>query len=233
MNSSEIIALKRETCGGIYSRFLRKSGFIPAVIYSKEGDNVLLSISDIKIMDLVSDFRFISRVHTLKVYECDDISKIRTSKQNVKEDLLSTLKPVEYNVIFKDAQFDPLSDKLNHLDFADVSGDVSVEMRIPIVIKNKDISHTIKLGASISTLCYSPKLICNIKSVPEEITIDVLNAKVGQIFSLSDIPLPDGCSYKKDVQLIKIVGKRKKNDESSTTQDSAAVATTPTEKPKG
>ena len=177
-------AVNREVGKKSITKKLLKSGFVPAVIYIKGGDNACISLSSKEVVSVVNDPSALTRIYEVK------------------------LEGKSYNCIIKEVQFNPVKDTPRSIDFMEVKEGDIVKVKVPIRILNKDICPGVKNGGDVYRLTYSVELKCKVEKIPYAIEIDVKDCNVGAKFFLRDIKLPEDCQMIKDIILIRVAGKR-------------------------
>jgi large subunit ribosomal protein L25 len=90
-----------------------------------------------------------------------------------------------YNAILKDLQFHPVSDKLLHIDFIQVSEDKPVLIYIPIKISG--VSPGVKAGGRLKINRRSLKIKGLTRDFPEHLDIDISNLEIGMSLKIGDL----------------------------------------------
>ncbi|MCJ7821158.1 MAG: 50S ribosomal protein L25/general stress protein Ctc, partial [Bacteroidales bacterium] len=90
-----------------------------------------------------------------------------------------------YNAILKDLQFHPVSDKLLHIDFIQVSDDKPVLIDIPI--KLSGVSPGEKAGGRLKIHRRSLRVKGLTRDFPEHLDIDISNLEIGQSLKIGDL----------------------------------------------
>ncbi len=90
-----------------------------------------------------------------------------------------------YNVVLKDLQFHPVSDKLLHIDFIEVFEDKPVLIAIPIMLTGE--SSGVKAGGRLNLKRRSLKIKGFIKDCPEHLEIDITGLEIGQSLKIGDL----------------------------------------------
>ncbi|MCA4774667.1 50S ribosomal protein L25/general stress protein Ctc [Wolbachia endosymbiont of Mansonella ozzardi] len=148
--------------------FLRKKGYIPAVIYGKGHDNVNLTLS-------AKEFT--------KQYKSGSLSA------HVIELNISGKK--EYALI-RDIQWHVVKDTVQHIDFQFVDKGSEVKIDIPLSFINESKSPGIKLGGVLNILCRSITVKCSPDKIPQAIEVDLSGKMIGQSIHINDVKLPEG-----------------------------------------
>jgi large subunit ribosomal protein L25 len=153
----------RDKTGTTYARRLRKSGRLPATIYSKETDPISVSVNEIEILRYLHDGNH--------VMELDNGDGTPTT------------------VLVKDLQFGYLGDNLIHVDFARVNLKQVVTVTMTLELTGQPISAT-AAGAVLEVPRPQIEIECMVKDIPDSIKVDLTT--VESVFTIGDLDLPDG-----------------------------------------
>lgn len=160
MKSIEINATLREKLGKKASNDLRKSQSIPCVLYGTE-KNVHFSADE-------SQFRKL--VYTPDVY---------FAKLNIDG--------TEHKAILKDIQFHPVSDKILHIDFLNISDDKPITLSVPVRVTG--FAKGVQDGGRISQDSHRVILKGLLKDFVEEVVLDVTELTIGKSIKVADLNL--------------------------------------------
>ena len=179
----------REELGTGSARALRKSGMVPATVYSKNKDAMSIAIEEREITKLYRKPNFISTL-------------IELSISNEK-----------YKVLPKAVQLNPITDIVSHVDFVFLQNDVQ-KMEVPIVFEGKDKSLGIKRGGFFNIVRRSLVLNCPVNNLPRKVIVDVSNMMIGHAIKAHDITLPEGCELvnKSNFVIATVIGRAGKAD---------------------
>lgn len=166
MKKVAMSAVLRSETGKNSCRRLRAAGSIPAVLYGgKEPVTIAVDKTEFQ-----KNFRHIS--------------------ENVLIDL--DIKGGEAKeVLIKDYQIDPLSNRLTHLDFFEIVRGKKIHTRIPVSLTGTPIGVRLN-GGMLDQLAHEIHVECLPKDIPEVIAIDIANLDVNQALHVSNINLPEG-----------------------------------------
>ncbi len=168
--SNVLTAEKREGKGKGPARRLRQKGLIPAVSYGKKGEPSHLAVDPGLLMAAIATPRKFNTLLTLKVEGSEKF------------------------VLFKDYQVDPVTRRLLHADFLEVSLDVPVKVGVPVSIVGKAIGTT--EGGILSVSAHEIVVQALPTKIPEKIEVDVTPLKIGASLHISELKAPEGCSFK-------------------------------------
>ena len=164
MNSLK--ATKRTTASNGQINKLRSDGFIPAILYGGEKNNINISLKKIHLKDIINTETFMS-----KVYDLD----IDGSKEKV---------------LPRDVSFDPMSDEPIHIDFMRIIKGSKLILEIPVKFINLDKSPGLKKGGVLNTVRRKIELKCPAENIPNEIVVDLNNTEIGTSIKISSVKLP-------------------------------------------
>jgi large subunit ribosomal protein L25 len=132
---------------------LRKNGLVPAVLYHKGDEPLMVSIKEIPLRKL-----------------------IYTTESHIVNLKLSN--GTERQAIIKDTQFDPVSDAVSHVDFQGLKADEQIEIEVPTMFKGTP-QGAIK-GGKIQVLMHKLSIKCLPADIPEHLEFDISGLDVGQ-----------------------------------------------------
>tara|TARA_B100000678_G_scaffold262871_1_gene245335 strand:- start:573 stop:1367 length:795 start_codon:yes stop_codon:yes gene_type:complete len=164
MNSLK--ATKRTTASSGQINKLRSDGFIPAILYGGEKNNINISLKKIHLKDIINTETFMS-----KVYDLD----IDGSKEKA---------------LARDVSFDPMSDEPIHIDFMRIIKGSKLILEIPVKFINLDKSPGLKKGGVLNTVRRKIELKCPAENIPNEIVVDLNNTEIGTSIKISSVKLP-------------------------------------------
>jgi large subunit ribosomal protein L25 len=153
----------RDKTGTTYARRLRKSGRLPATIYSKGTDPISVSVNEIEILRYLHDGN-----HVMELDNGDGTPA---------------------TVLVKDLQFGYLGDNLIHVDFARVDLKQVVTVTMTLELTGQPISAT-AAGAVLEVPRPQIEIECMVKDIPDSIKVDLTT--VESVFTIGDLDLPDG-----------------------------------------
>ncbi len=162
-------AVGRETDGKSSSRQLRRNGSVPAVIYGGDKDPLRISILE------------------------KDITKASEVPGFATQILNINLSGDEQNVIVKEIQRHPATQRVLHADLLRVNPDTKISLSVPVRFINEEICIGVKMhGGAISRLINNIDINCLASNLPEYLEVDVAELDVGDSVFLSTLNLPEG-----------------------------------------
>jgi len=158
MQHFEIKGEKRTDLGKNASRKLRKLDSVPCVLYGC-GENVNFSATRAELRNLI---------YSHNVYIVD----IKIGKK-------------KYQAIMKDIQYDPISSKVNHIDFLELSDDKPVAIHVPLIINGQSIG--VKAGGKLK----KNQRLMHIKALPsylpDIVEVDITDLNLNDSIRVKDV----------------------------------------------
>lgn len=139
---------------------LRKEGRVPAIYYSKHHDPLAIDLSERALHPLV----FTSKTHLISL------------SLDGQEDL---------DCIIKDVQFDPVTEKIVHIDLLGLKKGEKIQIEVPVQLIGTAVG--IKEGGILQHTLHKIEIECLPVDIPEHIEIDVTTLKLGDSIHISDL----------------------------------------------
>jgi large subunit ribosomal protein L25 len=166
----QLEAAVRSGAGKGAARAVRREGRVPGVIYGDKKDPQLISMSYRELWPHVQAGRFLSTLVEVAL----DGSKVRT--------------------IPRDVQFDPVRDRVIHVDFLRLGVGARIAVEVPVVFRNHEAAPGIKRGGVLNVVRHEVELYCPAEAIPEEIVVDLTGLEIGDSVHISHVKLPEGTS---------------------------------------
>lgn len=158
----EINAEKRKELGK-KTRFLRYEGNLPGVIYGKKMESIPVSLD-------YDSFK--------KVWDRSG----ETDLIDIKVDTHS------YKVLIKNIQLNPVSGKIDHVEFYKPDLTEKIEVQVPIEVMGEDKNEHIKSGEAMLFYVVDEITVKALPmDLPHEFTIDVSQMEVGQSITVKEL----------------------------------------------
>ena len=162
-------AENREVEGKSSSRQLRRAGSIPAVIYGGKEEPLRISILE------------------------KDIAKASEVPGFATQILSISISGKEQNVIVKEIQRHPATQRVLHADLMRVDPDTKISISVPVRFINEDKCVGVKMhGGVVSHLINDIDITCLASNLPEYLEVDVEALDIGDSIFLSALILPEG-----------------------------------------
>ena len=169
METFELNAQPRTEMGKGASRRLRRTGYLPAIIYGAGKIPQPLTLSHDDLLKQLEHEGFYSQVLTINI-------------DNQPE-----------KAVLKDLLRSPSSSGVMHADFMRISETTKLHRRVPLHFINEERCEGVKQGGgSISHHLTEVEIRCLPKDLPEFIEVDLLPLKLNEIVHLSHLVLSEG-----------------------------------------
>ncbi len=150
MKSITIEGSERESVGKKATKALRDAGMVPCVIYGGS-QPVHFAADERAFKSLV----YTPNAHTVEV----------------------VLSGKKYNAILQDIQFNPVSDKINHIDFFQLNDDKEIVMEVPVKVTGT--SPGVLLGGVLRLNQRRLKVKALPKNLPDFVEADITELQMG------------------------------------------------------
>lgn len=158
MEIFELAGSVRTDLGKKANKALRANGEVPCVIYGA-GENVNFYVTEKDLMKLL---------YTPKVYLVN-----------------ITIDGKSYKTAMREIQFHPVSDKVLHIDFYQVSEDKPVVMEVPV--KLTGFAAGVKLGGKLIQVMRKLKVRAIPANLPDELVVDVTPLELGKSMKVKEL----------------------------------------------
>ena len=150
------------------SRRLRAGGFIPATIYGQAEEPQSIKIDSRQLKEILKGKSTASLIIEMTM---------SIGGKNKKE-----------ITIIKDVQKNPFTHEFTHIDFYRIQMEKEVETTVPVVILNEEESIGVKEeDGVVQHGLRELHVACLPMQIPERITYDIINLKMGHIIKVSDL----------------------------------------------
>jgi len=158
MKSISISAEKRVDLGKKEAKSLRAAGKVPCVVY---GGETILHFA-------TSEVAFNNLVYTPNVYA-----------------VAIDIEGNTVNALIKDIQFHPVTDRIIHVDFIELTPGKEVNTEIPVVITGNAIG--VRNGGKLRKTLRKLSVRSTPENLPDAVTIDITDMKIGEKIYVRDI----------------------------------------------
>lgn len=180
MERISLSANVRKESGKGVARGLRRSGRIPAVLYSK-GKSTSITLDPSKVRKLIMLGHGESTLINLKLEEAAD-----------KTDKIA---------ILRDYQTDPVTGELLHADFFEVSMDEKIRVTVPIELIGKTPAGVTE-GGLLQLVSREVEIECLPSMIPDNVQADASALGIGDNLHIRDISIPDGIRFVTDPEQV-------------------------------
>ena len=170
MAENVVTAEQRADHGKGPARRLRQKGLIPAVVYGHKREPTHVAVNPGTLLKAIETPHKFNTLLTLRMEGADKY------------------------VLFKDYAVDPVSRKLLHADFLEVSLEEPVLVDVPVVTAGKAQGTT--EGGILTMAAYTIAVEALANKIPVRIEVDVTDLKIGRSLHVSELKAPEGCKFK-------------------------------------
>ena len=165
MKSLAISVKKRENVGKSNSKALRNQGKVPCVLYGGE--------KQVAFHAHENDFRKLVYTPDVFIVELD-------------------IEGFKVKAIMQDIQFHPVTDKILHIDFLEITDDKAITVSIPVILNGLAIG--VRDGGNL--MFRRRKIITRglTANLPNAIEINIEDVKIGQFIYIKDLNV-EGCEF--------------------------------------
>ncbi len=158
---SVLNAFSREKIGTNSTKKVRQENKIPAIIYGDGKNPQPISLNTADLRKAISKSTFINKIYDLSI----DKSKTR--------------------VIVQDISQNPVTDRLEHIDFLRVNDDTKVTIEVPVKFINEALSPGLKRGGVLNVVRYTVEVICPVRNIPESFEFNLEGLEIGDSIHIS------------------------------------------------
>ena len=176
MEKIDLQATVRKSVGNGPARVLRRSGQIPAILYGRGTEPVLLSVNTKDLEKILKKGNFGQFILNLVI-------------QNGKE----VTKPA----MIKELQAHPLSGSLIHIDFYEIDMNRQIRVMVPVVIKGHSVG--VEEGGMLNIVRRELEVFCLPGDIPESFEVDISGLAIGDSIHLADVPMGENVEVDTDV----------------------------------
>lgn len=176
MEKIQLKANIRKKTGNSPARALRRGGEMPAVLYGRNTEPILLSVN---------------------IKELEQILKKSNINQLLLDLIIENGKSITKSVMIKELQTQPVSRSFLHVDFYEIDMGRKIKVNIPVVTKGK--SAGVEVGGILQIVRRDLEVLCLPNDIPEEIEIDITDLNIGDSVHVEEIPLQGDAEIQADV----------------------------------
>ena len=169
MADYNLTAQLREDKGKGASRRLRRTGWVPGILYGGDKEPRSISLKDNELKNALKNESFYSSIFTITVAD------------------------VTQDCVLKDLQRHPAREDAMHVDLMRVIAGQALKTNIQFHFIGEDIAPGVKLeGGAVSHNMVDVEITCLPKDLPAFIEVDVSKLNKDETIHLSDLVLPEG-----------------------------------------
>jgi large subunit ribosomal protein L25 len=179
MHTVALSAQVRKSLGKGAARSLRRQSLVPAVLYGRDLESTLLSVS---LGDL-------------------DKATSTASAENILIDLTITdgESTRSQRAMIREIQVDPVRRTILHVDFLGISMDRQITVEVPINLVGDPVG--VAEGGMLQQVVRSVEISCLPDRIPDTVKLDVSALAMGHSLHVSDLQVPEGVELLSDPRL--------------------------------
>ena len=201
-NVKQMKAVARPRAGKGAARAERRAGRVPGVIYGDGQPPVTVSVDHKDLKERIHAGRFLTSIYELDV------------------------DGTTHRVIPRDFQLDAVKDLPLHVDFMRLGAGARIRVRIPVHVRNAEVSPGVKRGGTVNIVTHAIEVLCSPEDIPESIDVDVADLEINHSKHLGDLTLPANVKVisRADTTLVTIVPPSGYAEEMKQAAEAAATA---------
>ncbi len=163
-----INATLRDRAGKGTARATRRAGNVPVVVYGNKQDPIMLAVNTKEIEALSRKAGFFTQLF-----------EVKAGKDS-------------WQALARDAQRDPVTEALLHVDFMRVDPKTRIKVGIPVKFINGDKAPGIKRGGVLNIVTHEIDLWVSAVKIPHSIDIDLTGLEINDSIHSATLSLPEG-----------------------------------------
>jgi large subunit ribosomal protein L25 len=168
MEMQELTITRRDGTGKERAKRLRRAGTVPAILYGGAKPEPI-AVDPRSVLKIIQGHEGTTQLLTVRF---DGESATRMA-------------------VIRDMQFDPLSERLLHIDLQEVSGDRAITVRVAVHPVGEAIGVKDTKGI-LSLVLHELDVSCLPSKIPDRIDADVTSLAIGDVLTVADLALPEG-----------------------------------------
>lgn len=169
MNTQELTIKRREGTGKGIARRLRRDGAVPAILYGGK-EPLPIQVDPKSVLKIIHGHEGTTQLLNLS-FEGDGGERRMA--------------------IIRDMQFDPVTERLLHVDLQEVSADKPITVHVAIHPVGEAIGVKDTKGI-LSLVLHELAVACLPTAIPERIDADVTTLAIGDVLTVADLQVPQG-----------------------------------------
>jgi len=167
MDFAQVDVEVRTQSGKSGAHKVRAAGKVPGVLYGHKQPPVLIAFDERQLLKSMDKEKRRNTVFALKLNGGESET-----------------------VMIREAQIDPISRRLVHLDFLRISPDDEVHVTVPLVLTGKAIG--LQDGGQLHQSVHELRVAAKPAAIPAKVEVDVTHLKIGDALHVSDLKLAAG-----------------------------------------
>lgn len=175
MEKIELQAAVRKTAGNGPARVLRSSGQVPAILYGRNTEPVMLSVNTKELEQILSKGSFGQFILNLVIQNGKKMTKA---------------------AMIKELQTHPVSGHLIHVDFYEIDMNRKINVMVPVVTTGHSVG--VEEGGLLNIVRREIEVLCLPGDIPESFEIDITELTIGDSIHIEDMQLGDDIEVASD-----------------------------------
>lgn len=181
MLQQDMAASLRQDFGKGATRQLRRSGYVPAILYGGKMEPVSLAL------EAKTLTRDLLKFHGHNVVLSLEIEGDKSKKKHY--------------VLIKDIQTDPVTDSVLHVDFLEIELDKEIVMEVPILYTGT--AKGVDMGGILNIMAHTVKVKGLPLDILDEITVDVTDLEVTSAgITCGDLTIPSNVTLEEELDRV-------------------------------
>jgi len=171
MSIQEVVVTRREGRGKGPAGRLRRSGYIPSVVYGGQGESFAVAVEPKTVIKVIKSEKGLNSVLSLRLADTEQTR----------------------HVMIKSLSRHPVTDRLMHVDFIRIDMDAKISAAIPLEFVG--LAEGVKLGGVLTIVRHEVNIECLPKHLLGKIEVDVTGLGMDGTLRVKDLPVFDGVTY--------------------------------------
>lgn len=168
MPMQELTIQRRDATGKQVAKRLRREGRVPAILYGGARPEPI-TVEPKTVLRMLQGREGSTQLLTLR-FDGEEDARL---------------------AIIRDLQFDPVSERLLHLDLQEVSADRPITVSVAIHTVGEPVGVKEQKGI-LNLVLHEMEISCLPSALPDRIDADVTPLRIGDVLTLGDLRLPEG-----------------------------------------
>jgi large subunit ribosomal protein L25 len=168
MQTQELTIKQREGTGKQVAKRLRREGAVPAILYGGERPQPI-TVDPRALLRIIHGHEGTTQLLSLK-FDGDGSARM---------------------AIIRDLQFDPVSERLLHVDLQEVSADRTITVRVAVHVVGDAVGVREQKGI-LNLATHEVEISCLPMQIPDRLDADVAALSIGDVLTVADLRVPEG-----------------------------------------
>lgn len=171
MEMQELVIRRREGTGKGVARRLRRAGALPAILYGAAAP-MPITVDPRSILRIIHGHEGTTQLLSLKLEGGGGGDGERLA-------------------VIREMQFDPVTERLLHVDLQEVSADRPITVRVAVHVAGEAAGVREEKGI-LGLVLHELEVACLPRNIPEHIVADVTAMRIGDVLTVADLVAPEG-----------------------------------------